>query len=310
MNELEERIESLLQGQLKEWKLAGDNHAALSTVQTRTIEVDGQMRIIQFNPERIRSSTASTDRESLQARSCFFCNRANGQESVHFDQYFDILVNPYPIFENHLTIPLVLHKSQQIFKYFEEMVLIAEYLPSYFVFYNGPFCGASAPDHMHFQAGKQGSLPIIEHCRNVHKSLIYTGIKTTLYRLLNYRPSAFLICSTLMEEAILAFERVFRELEIKPGQYEPMMNVLAWKEDESIWNICIFPRRELRPSCFYAEGEANLLISPATVEMSGLFITPLEKDFRKVTAADLETILNEVCLTDEEMAEIARNIAL
>lgn len=310
MTELEERVESFLQAQLEDWKLAGDNHAALSNVRTRLIEVDGLYRFVQFNPERIRSSAASTDVAVLKARPCFFCNRLQDQESIPFNQYFDILVNPYPIFESHLTIPLILHESQQIFRYIEDMLLLAASLPDYFVFYNGPRCGASAPDHMHFQAARQGCLPFIEHCRNFKLPLhpIHTGQSTTLYRFHTCSPSGFLIASSFLEEAVAAFELVYSELEIKPGDYEPMMNILVWMEDTGMWRICMFPRRELRPSCFYAEGDANLLISPATVEMAGMFITPREKDFQKVTAADLKTILSEVSLTDEEMERITRNI--
>lgn len=310
MTELEERVGSFLQAQLENWKLAGDNHAALSNVQTRMIEVDGLHRFVQFNPERIRSSAASTDVAVLQARPCFFCNRLEGQESIPFNQYFDILVNPYPIFESHLTIPLIQHESQQIFRYIEDMLLLAASLPDYFVFYNGPRCGASAPDHMHFQAARQGGLPFIEHCRSykLPLSAIHTGQSTTFYRFHTCSPSGFLIASSLLDEAVAAFELVYSELEIKPGDYEPMMNILVWMEDNGIWNICMFPRRELRPSCFYAEGDGNLLISPATVEMAGMFITPREKDFLKVTAEDLKTILSEVSLTEEEMDRVTRNI--
>lgn len=309
MTEFEKRVDYFLEKQLKDWKRAGDHHAALPNVRTRTVWVDGQSRVIQFNPERIRSSAASIDKAALQARPCFFCNRETEQESILFDRNFEILVNPYPIFENHLTIPLRHHDKQQIFRYFTEMLRIAVSLPGYFVFYNGPRCGASAPDHMHFQAGKKGGLPVVNHCRDVRKILIRAGKRTGIYRLAGYRPSVFLIVSASMEEAVSAFEHIYRELKIKPGEYEPMMNVLVWTDDNGKWNICIFPRRELRPSCFYAEGEAKILISPATVEMSGLFITPLEKDFRTVTATDLENILDEVCLTGEEMDKIGRNIA-
>lgn len=310
MTELEERVESFWQAQLEDWKLAADNHAALANVQTRLIAVDGLYRIVQYNPERIRSSAASTDAAVLQARPCFFCNRLEGQESIPFNQFFDILVNPYPIFEHHLTIPLIQHESQQIFRYIEDMLMLAASLPDYFVFYNGPRCGASAPDHMHFQAARQNCLPFIAHCRQFEIPLhvIHTGQSTTLYRFHTCSPSGFLIASTLLDEAIAAFELVYSELEIKPGDYEPMMNILVWMEDNGIWNIAVFTRRELRPSCFYAEGDANLLISPATVEMAGMFITPREKDFLKVKGEDLKNILSEVCLTGEEMDRITRNI--
>lgn len=304
MNELEEIVERLLNCQYEDWDLMHTNYNALNKVKTKKLLVKGIPVLIQFNPERIRSSAAKIDEASLKARPCFFCNRPKEQIAItHYDD-FDILVNPYPISDGHLTIPFRWHDEQLILPYFEDMLICAYDLREYLIIYNGPKCGASAPDHMHFQAIKQDSFPLEGNIRRASKELIAQSPNTTIYALRNFTSSALLITSNLIHEAVWTFKYLYGQMEIKEGDSEPMMNVAIWVDDDNISYTCIFLRKELRPSCFYAEGDDNILISPATVEMAGLFITPLEKDFEKVTAADLETILKEVSISEEEKNEL------
>ena len=313
MNELRERVEDLLDEQIRDWELVRTNTYALANLKTRNLWIRDFPVILQFNPERIRSSAAKTDAASLQARPCFFCHRPEEQYGIDYNDAFDILVNPYPISGGHLTIPLKWHEDQQILPYYEDMLWLAHDLQDYAVFYNGPKCGASAPDHMHFQAMERGNLPIEVNYKKAPKGIVWEGRNTVLYVLYDFMASAFLLISSDLREADYAFKQLYAQLEIKEGDSEPMMNVVTWKDedawkDEDNWISCIFPRKELRPSCFYAEGDANILISPATVEMAGLFITPLEKDFDKVTSEDLETILREVSISEEEKNEIVRKM--
>lgn len=307
MNDLEQQIESLLLSQKKDWKLACDNYASLTHVQTRCFEGDSRLTILQFNPERIRSSAAKIDKASLAARPCFFCHRPEEQKSVVFNDLFEILVNPYPIFNDHLTVPLRRHEKQQIAPYYGDMLDLASALPGYALFYNGPKCGASAPDHMHFQAGRQEDFPIVGSWLKTLKEIAWEGVRTRLYALMIHLPATFILVSDYKAEIMEVFTLLYDHLTVKPGDYEPMMNVLTWEEGD-FWITCVFPRRELRPSCYYAEGDDNILISPATVEMSGLFVVPLEKDFRKVTYADLEKVWREVSITEAEKNEIIRKI--
>lgn len=300
MNELEEMVEQLLNSQIENWDLAHANYRALNDVKTRVLDIKGFPVLLQFNPERIRSSAAQIDAATLKKRPCFFCNRPKEQQSITHYNDFDILVNPYPISDGHLTIPFRWHDEQQILPYYEDMLVFAYDLRDYSIIYNGPKCGASAPDHMHFQAIKRASLPIEENIRKASKVIIMQRQNTTLYALNDFMTSVLLIASSNLQEAARTFNHLYAQLEVKEGDYEPMMNVAAWVNDDNVFYTCIFLRKELRPSCFYAEGDANILISPATVEMAGLFITPLEKDFEKVTAADLETILKEVSISEEE----------
>lgn len=318
MNEIEEKVESLQFYQMKDWELAYANYVALSEVKTRVYETNQIITLLQYNLQRIRSSAANIDKATLEARPCFFCLRPEEQASVDFNDAFEILVNPYPIFENHLTIPLRWHEPQQIKPYFQDMVELAATLNEYAIFYNGPMCGASAPDHMHFQAGDKYGFPIVKNIGKISKTIVKRWENTTLYASHNCLPAVFWLASSDWTEANMVFDLIYDQLKVKPGEYEPMMNVLMWRDDEEddnedeeaevVFHTCIFPRRELRPSCYYAEGDANILISPATVEMSGLFIVPRESDFEKVTFDDLRKVWEEVSITEDEMKEIIQKI--
>lgn len=307
MNELQQQVEDLRMYQLSDWKLASDNYAALGQTQTRMFETNDFRIVLQYNPERIRSSAAKIDAASLQKRPCFFCNRPEEQQSILYRDSFRILVNPYPIFEKHFTIPALWHDKQQILPYYEDMLSLAADLSDYVIFYNGPKCGASAPDHMHFQAGKKEEFPVVRNWLNFSKGIVWESERTGFYASVDHLPVCFILVSRDKGEAAAVFELLYDRMPVKPDDYEPMMNLLVWREDD-IWITCIFPRRELRPSCYYAEGDANILISPATVEMAGLFVVPLEKDFKKVTFADLEKVWKEVSITEEEKNEIIRKI--
>jgi len=246
----------------------------MKMVKEKTLLVDGREYKVQFNPARIVSSAARIDAQSIRERKCFLCaeNRPPEQNGIPFNERYTILVNPYPIFPRHLTIPALEHTPQRIASRFGDMLDLAQQLDDSVVFYNGPECGASAPDHFHFQAGNKGFLPI-EKNRN--------------------RYNAINIESDNKEELLDRFRQVYYSMEQKPENSEPMMNVLAWYENDR-WIVCIFPRKKHRPACYSAEGEANLLISPAAVDLGGVFITPLEKDFLKITAEDIIQILKEV----------------
>ncbi|MDR0540860.1 MAG: DUF4922 domain-containing protein, partial [Dysgonamonadaceae bacterium] len=228
----------------------------------------------QFNPARIISSAAKVDTKSISERKCFLCadNRPPEQKSVPFKGQYSILINPYPIFPRHLTIPALEHTPQLIASRFGDMLDLAQQLDDYIVFYNGPKCGASAPDHFHFQAGNKGFLPI-ESDRNWE--------------------NVIRIESENKQEILDLFQQIYDSLPLQPDDTEPMMNILTWYENGK-WITCLFPRKKHRPACYYAEGDANLLISPASVDMGGVFITSLEKDFEKITAEDIARILDEV----------------
>jgi ATP adenylyltransferase/5',5'''-P-1,P-4-tetraphosphate phosphorylase II len=280
------RIKEFLYAQLNDWTLARENYAALKNISVKEFNVKGLIIKVQFNPARIVSSGAKVDEKSIKERPCFLCakNRPMEQKSMLYGDY-EILVNPFPIFPEHFTISAVEHTEQLIYNRFSDMLDLAKALDGYVIFYNGPECGASAPDHAHFQAGSKGFLPI--------ENVIFPHCKFDLQSPANKLNHAMIIQSAQKDTAISLFQQLYNSLEIK-GK-EPMMNVLAWHEKD-VWTVAVFPRKKHRPDCYYVNGEANILISPAAVDLGGVFITPLQKDFEKITKAGIERILQEVCI--------------
>jgi hypothetical protein len=189
----------------------------------------------------------------------------------------------------------------------EDMLDLAQALTDYVIFYNGPKCGASAPDHAHFQAGNKGFLPIEKDWRNQIAGKVADYEQATLWYMNDAPRATLVIESTSKENAVHVFDIIYRSLTVKPGEEEPMMNVLALYEDEK-WVVFVFPREKHRPACYTAEGEANLLSSPASVDLGGVFITPVEKDFLKITAEDVAQILSEVCVSASDFEGIRKRI--
>lgn len=304
-----QQAKELLQEQLQVWDLARNNYKALENVETREFAFDEFAIRVQFNPARIQSSAAKVDSKSIQERKCFLCpqNLPPAQKGIDYKGKYQLLVNPFPIFPEHFTIPAYEHVDQLILNRYEDMLDLAKDLDEYTLFYNGPKCGASAPDHVHFQAGNKGFLPIENDVHYVPKDIVHEGNGIIVYTINNYLRNGLFIEATNKDLAVQFFRRLYLLLDIPEGEKEPMMNILSWYENNT-WYSCIIPRAKHRPSCFSAEGDANILLSPASVDMGGVFITPLEKDFKKITADDIKQILQEVCIDDEKMQEIVKNL--
>lgn len=281
----------------------------MKPIRVKEVEVNGCHYKVQFNPARIVSSAAKVDPKSIQERKCFLCpdNLLPGQKGIPFGERYQILENPFPIFPRHLTIPELEHTAQRILPRFGDMLDLAQHLDEYIVFYNGPRCGASAPDHAHFQAGNKGFLPIEQEWKQKKAGRIVEYKGSTLWYLDDSPRTTLVIEATDKEAAMLLFGITYRAMELKPGEDEPMMNVLAWTEAEK-WMVCLFPRALHRPACYIATGDANILISPASVDMGGVFIAPQEKDFEKITANDIASILGEVCLHPVEFRSLIERI--
>ena len=271
--------------------------------------VEGVPYKVQFNPARIVSSGAKVDAKTIRERRCFLCpaNLPPQQRGIPFLGHYNILVNPFPIFPRHLTIPELAHVEQRIAPRFGDMLQLAKALTDYTIFYNGPRCGASAPDHAHFQAGNRGFMTIESDWQKRVDKQVAALDKAVLWQL-NDRPRAtFVLESPDADAACRLFDILYHALPVKEGEEEPMMNLLAMYE-ENRWLVFIFPRFRHRPSCYTAEGDANLLCSPASVDMGGVFILPLEKDFLKITAQDISRMLAEVCLPAEDCEEIIKQV--
>lgn len=305
---MNETIQKFLTEQLADWETARNNYAALAGVQVRELNVCGVRYKVQFNPARIVSSGAKVDAKSIQERKCFLCpaNLPAQQKGIPFGGHYQILVNPFPIFPRHLTIPDLNHTPQRIEGRLEDMMELARQLTDFTIFYNGPRCGASAPDHAHFQAGNRGFMPIEADWKNQIAGRIADYGKATLYYLNDQPRTTLVIQSADMASANHLFSLICRLLPEQP-EGEPMLNLLTMY-DEGVWTLFVFPRAKHRPACYTAEGDARLLSSPASVDLGGVFITPVEADFHKISPAIMEQILSEVCLSASDFAKLRQDI--
>ncbi len=304
-------INNLITEQLASWKMAQNNYAALANVQVKKLDVKGITYKVQFNPARIVSSGAKVDANSIKERKCFLCpdNLPTEQKAIPFNGHYQILVNPFPIFPRHLTIPEIKHLPQRIVGRFEDMLDLAKALTEFIIFYNGPKCGASAPDHAHFQAGNKGFMPIEKNWRSLIGETIITYGEAILYALNDAPRITFVIESFDKKDTMKVFQTIYNALPIKEGEEEPMINVLAMFDADK-WIVFVFPRERHRPTCYTAVGESRLLSSPASVDLGGVFITPIETDFHKITGDIIAQILSEVCMPEKEFIQIKELIKI
>lgn len=300
-NNISEEARKLIKDQQFEWELARKNYAGLSSVKTRKLAFDGFEMVVQFNPERIRSSAAKVDKKSIEARPCFLCekNLPSEQRGIKVLDKYLVLVNPFPIFPEHLTIPQLQHIDQKIEGKFGDMLEISSMLEEFTVFYNGPKCGASAPDHFHFQAGIRRFMPIEFDYRKglfFYDSWMKNDIEIIQWS--DYLRTILTLSGRNKEALINEFESIFSLLrESQPDEIEPMLNILC-SHYKGRWHVHIFPRKLHRPWQYFEEGEKQILLSPASVDMGGVLITPREEDFNKLTTQDAQDIFEQVCLDE------------
>ncbi len=308
-------LAALFSEQLASWEQAGSNYKALERVLVKDVNVDGFPFKVQFNPARITSSAAKVDAKSISERKCFLCkeNRPAVQKGLEYVNNRDeanpytVLINPFPIFPRHLTIPLLAHTDQLISGRFDAMLNLAKELEGYTLFYNGPKCGASAPDHFHFQAGNRGFLTIERELASLGREDIFISNKSRVSLVKSIFNGLIAIESSCAVDANDLFEKIFATLEIKEGEREPMVNILCWYDSE-IYTTLLYIREKHRPSHYFAEGDANILLSPASVDLGGVMITPLGKDFEKIDQNDIREILNEICISESDSFAIVNKI--
>jgi len=292
------------------------NYQALSSVERKDLPVDGFPSFLFFNPARVGSVMAKVDEETLRNRKCFLCPDGLGDDQLTYNwasasgNDYWIRVNPFPIFDHHFTVSVARHERQQIKGHYGDMLSLAAQMPDYLIFYNGPMCGASAPDHMHFQAVPSGSMPIqrlviegkitreIAQCRGV-----------VISRIEKYVDGAFVIESRDFHAMEREFEYIVSLGEIKTSrEWEPRFNLLTWCNDGVLRSV-IFFREESRPECFYAEDvRERIQISPASVEMSGVAIVSSKESFENLTSDRLGNIIKEVSLNPQKAKDMETKI--
>lgn len=286
-------LQHLFIRQLDAWEDVCDRYLALTDVQSRAFAESGLT--VQYNPARIRSTAACIDKSALLQRPCFLCPSNRPQEQIPqpcLQGRYELLVNPFPILPQHFTLASTVHAPQSMAgETLRQMLLLAAGLTDYFLFYNGPTSGASAPDHLHFQAGTRGYVPL-ERDFNRYAPALPDGISL----LTTYAVPLFAVVADSVSRCEEYLQRLLTRMD--QGQ-EPPMNVLAWRESNRLITLVI-PRTKHRPDCYYAEPPYQRIISPGAIDMAGLIITPREDDFHNLTETKAVSILRECGITREQ----------
>ena len=295
--------------QLEKWDDARHRFRDLKHVETKKLSEEVRL---QFNPARIVSTGAKIDKKTLGERPCFLCdkNRPKEQMSQQIDERFHLLVNPFPILPVHFTIPARKHQPQAIYKNYGEMHRFLSLHSELMVFYNGPKCGASAPDHLHFQAGTSGILPLQANWQRLSRNLtdiISLNDEEKIAVVRDFIVPTFVIISKSEESDETLFHRLYKSMPMRGDETEPMMNIIAWRKEDEYISVVI-PREKHRPEAYFAEGDAQVMVSPGALDMSGLIITPREEDFHKLTEESATTILQECGISTEKMNSIVTKL--
>ncbi len=303
----------LFEQQLIKWNLLKERYNALDDIKTKEFRFDGSKIKVQYNPGRVKSSSAKTDDVSINNRKCFLCveNLPKPQQGILLANKYLLLCNPFPIFPKHFAISSLKHEPQNIIDHLEGMLEITKQLSSdYSLIYNGPTCGASAPDHFHFQAGSINYMPIEDDHHQLkneygkfildNEELMVTSVADGLRR--------FLVIESTEEKNIIKAFKIFYKVyaEISTISIEPMFNIISTYNAEYGWSIIIFLRNKHRPEFFYSRGEDQLLISPAAVDLGGLLITPREKDFDRINKDLIKKVFTEVSLNEDVFNKLNR----
>ena len=295
--------------QLEMWEDARHRFRDLKHVEVR--QLSDQLKV-QFNPARIVSTGAKIDKHTLGERPCFLCerNRPKEQMTKQIDDHFQLLVNPFPILPVHFTIPATKHQPQSIYRHYGEMHRLLSLHSELMVFYNGPKCGASAPDHLHFQAGTCGVLPLQTNWQRLSRSLtdvISLNDEEKISVLSDFLVPAFVIISKSEDSDEELFHRLYRSMPMRGDESEPMMNIIAWRKGDEFISVVI-PREKHRPDAYFAEGEAQMMVSPGALDMAGLIITPREEDFSKINLDKATALLCECGISAEKMEAVVSNL--
>ncbi len=327
-------IQKFVNDQLSCWPLACANFRALKGVKTKTLTIGGLEVTVQHNPARMISSAAKLDRDSVAKRPCFFCNRYPEQTFIRFEgrkgKKYDILLNPFPIFPDHLVIAMTRHCEQSIWKRYIDILDLSRKYQSCTFFYNGPHSGASAPDHHHFQAAPCGLMPlekdvrsIITEMRAAEKSsstasqaasspvpeLVYLASvqDARVYHYGKFVNGIFVLRASTSKSAAKLFYRLLDCADTPEGESEPLFNLISWYDGGEYCSIVVF-RTSHRSHHYFSTGPDHLTMSPGCADMGGCFIAPVPEDFEKLDAALLTEVLDEVTISGEVQRKIVSRL--
>jgi hypothetical protein len=298
-----ENIGYMYQQQRENWNMARNHYQQFESVERREISFGDFCFVLQHNPARARSTCADLSKKVIENRRCFLCAQnlpADQKGFVILGKYL-MLVNPFPIFDQHLTISDFNHIPQRIENRIIDLLEMTRLLPTFTLFYNGPLCGASAPDHFHFQAAQKGIMPCdkeIGTFSNDKKTMLVDKEDIVVYKINDYLRSSIVMESAWKEPIDYFFAQLIKQLPFNNEAGEPMINLLAGFND-GLYRLVVFPRKAQRPSCYYREGNDRIVVSPASVELGGIIVTPREEDFQRITKEDLVQLFKEVTIDSD-----------
>jgi hypothetical protein len=305
----------LFKSQLNVWDFLKQNSDALKNVQTKSFWFDGFKLKVQFNLGRIKSTSAQVDEKSVKNRQCFLCieNLPIEQKGIKITNDFILLCNPFPIFAQHFTISSLNHSPQRISESFGEFLVLTKLLsPDYTLVYNGPACGASAPDHLHYQAGTKNFMPIevdIQQLKNDYGNIIQENEFITTAFIDDGLRKLILIESTEQQRIKKSFEKIFEVYgKISNAGPEPMLNIISTYDEIFGWSVIIFLRSKHRPECYYKGDTERMLISPAAIDLGGIVVSPREEDFIRIDKEFLRSIFREVSLDLDTFSLLAKKL--
>ncbi len=305
----------LFEIQKEHWPMLNAGFKSLDTVRSKSFQFDGYKIKAQFNSGRMTSTSAKVDPKSISERKCFLCqeNLPAEQKGILYNDKYIILCNPFPIFHEHFTLTYKEHTPQRITDTFSDMLDLSKDLSKHYsVIYNGPRCGASAPDHLHFQAGNKFFMPIddeFHQIKNEYGKVIYENDDLSFYAIDDGMRKFVSIESLDIELVVNTFNKFYKTYsELMNEEQEPMINLVSFYEEEYGWRIIIFLRAKHRPAVFFAEDESKMLVSPAAIDLGGVCVFPREEDFNRITKEMIANIFQEVFVDEKKFIEIFKKL--
>lgn len=315
VGDIAEASKYLFELQRNDWKLCHDNYEQQKNVQVKKFQFEGYSIKAQFNPGRIISTSAKVDPKSIQERKCFLCeaNLPTEQKGILYKDDYIILINPFPIFPIHFTLTNIHHQPQRIEDTFPYLLSFSKDLSKYFtVIYNGPRCGASAPDHLHFQAGNKYFMPIDDEADLIaneygsvvvdRNNLIIQTVDDGLRKFMLFESND----EQLLIESFHKFYKTYSQL--MNENLEPLMNIISLYDAKFGWRIIVFLRAKHRSQHYFEEDEKKILVSPAAIDLGGVCIFPREEDFYRINKELIEEIFCEVFIDRNKLDELNNNL--
>ncbi len=305
-------VSRLIADQAGSWPGLGDGILAWRAVETRPLVVEGVEILLQYNPRRILSTSARVDESSIRERACFLCsaNMPVEERGLAFGDGFAVVCNPFPVLENHLVIVSKDHVPQRLTGHIGTLLDLARSLgPDYVSLYNGPACGASAPDHLHFQAGSGKALAILKEASRLSLSIKTTKTPTALATMRSYGAGFIVLRGAVqaaLEGRIAKIMLAIAEVSLSNDD-EPMVNLIV-RHDTQGWETILIPRAQHRPAAYFAEGDRKVMVSPAAIDLGGLLVVPRESDFLELDAPAVAAIYAETTFNVEKMDSLVQMI--